>query len=59
MASTDSTIPDTTMGDSAGAQGGQSFTEKAKTALKGNIPVSVLPKPAAQLGRHKLKSIPT
>ena len=40
MASTDSTIPDTSTGDSVGGQGGQSFTEKAKTALKGNMPVN-------------------
>ena len=40
MASTDSTIPDTTTGDSTGGQGGESFTDKAKTALTGNIPVS-------------------
>ena len=40
MASTDSTIPDTVTGDSAGGQAGQSFAEKAKSALKGNIPVS-------------------
>jgi hypothetical protein len=39
MASTDSTIPDTSTGDSTGALGGQSFTEKAKSAVKGNIPV--------------------
>ncbi|CAF9916898.1 hypothetical protein IMSHALPRED_003333 [Imshaugia aleurites] len=38
MASTDSTIPDTTTGDSVGGQAGQSFTEKAKSALKGNVP---------------------
>ncbi|KAL2044956.1 hypothetical protein N7G274_002731 [Stereocaulon virgatum] len=37
MASTDSTIPDTSTGDSTGALGGQSFTEKAKSAVKGNI----------------------
>jgi len=52
MASTDSTIPDTKMGDATGGQGGQSFTDKAKTALKGNIPVSVLLESAAQLGNH-------
>lgn len=40
MASTDSTIPDTNTGDSAGGQAGQSFTDKAKSALKGNIPVN-------------------
>ena len=39
MASTDSTIPDTGTGDSAGGQAGQSFTDKAKSALKGNVPV--------------------
>ena len=39
MASTDSTIPDTNMGDSTGGQAGQSMTEKAKSALTGNIPV--------------------
>ncbi|KAL6714455.1 hypothetical protein ACLMJK_007879 [Lecanora helva] len=38
MASTDSTIPDSVTGDSAGSQGGQSFTDKAKSAVKGNIP---------------------
>lgn len=43
MASTDSTIPDTATGDSVGGNAGQSFTEKAKSALKGNIPVDGLP----------------
>ncbi|CAD6568341.1 MAG: hypothetical protein ASARMPREDX12_001557 [Alectoria sarmentosa] len=38
MASTDSTIPDTSTGDSAGGQAGQGFTDKAKSVLKGNIP---------------------
>ncbi|KAL2058956.1 hypothetical protein ABVK25_000248 [Lepraria finkii] len=38
MASTDSTIPDTSTGDSTGAQAGQSFTDKAKSVVKGNIP---------------------
>ena len=40
MASTDSTVPDTATGDSAGGQAGQSFTDKAKSALKGNVPVN-------------------
>ncbi len=40
MASTDSTIPDSVTGDSAGGQAGQSFTDKAKSALKGNLPVN-------------------
>lgn len=40
MASTDSTIPDTAVGDSSGSQAGQSFTDKAKSAIKGNIPTA-------------------
>lgn len=40
MASTDSTIPDTSTGDSTGGQAGQSFTDKAKSVVKGNIPVN-------------------
>ena len=39
MASTDSTIPDTVTGDSTGGQGGQNFTDKAKSVFKGNVPV--------------------
>lgn len=38
MASTDSTIPDTVTGDSTGAQGGQSFSDKAKSVFTGNVP---------------------
>lgn len=45
MASTDSTIPDTGTGDSAGGQAGQGFTDKAKSVLKGNIPVNGPPPP--------------
>ncbi|KAF6228213.1 hypothetical protein HO133_007943 [Letharia lupina] len=40
MASTDSTVPDTSTGDSAGGHAGQSFTDKAKSALKGNVPTA-------------------
>ena len=40
MASTDSTIPDTSTGDSVGGQAGQSFTDKAKSVFKGNVPVN-------------------
>ncbi|MCJ1273323.1 hypothetical protein MMC21_001113 [Puttea exsequens] len=45
MASTDSTIPDAAMGDSAGSQAGQSVTDKAKSALTGNIPTKSDVKP--------------
>jgi len=55
MASTDSTIPDTRMGDSAGGQAGQSVTDKAKTALKGNIPVFHIA--ARSFDFHELKHL--
>ena len=43
MASTDSTIPDTNMGDSGGGNAGQNFIDKTKSAFKGNIPVNGRP----------------
>ncbi|KAL9635559.1 MAG: hypothetical protein Q9164_003376 [Protoblastenia rupestris] len=37
MSSTDSTIPDTSSGDSVGTQAGQGMTDKIKSAVKGNV----------------------
>ena len=38
MSSTDSTIPDSSSGDSAGTQAGQGMTDKIKSAVKGVSP---------------------